>query len=128
MTSELLIMTPSAVVLAADSAVTVGNRKTYTGVNKLFMLVNNPSFGIMTYNLAAFLNIPIETLIKNFRESIKENEKLSNVEDFENEFQLFLKNILINHTISYSFEEKLDAFLNSIKESPIYMNFLEEYV
>lgn len=35
-------MNSSAIAMAADSAVTVGNKKTYNGVNKLFMLSNDP--------------------------------------------------------------------------------------
>ena len=42
LTSEVLIMTPSAVAMAADSVITVNGNKTYEGVNKLFMLSNNP--------------------------------------------------------------------------------------
>ena len=59
-----MILTPSAVVLAADSTVTIENKKTYAGVNKLFKLSNGPPMGIMTYNNAEFLSIPIETIIK----------------------------------------------------------------
>ena len=72
MTSEILILTPSAVALAADSAVTIGNRKTYNGVNKLFMLSNDPPMGIMTYNLSDFSNVPFETIIKEFRHEIND--------------------------------------------------------
>ena len=63
MTSEILIMTPTAIALAADSVVTIGNSKTYDGANKLFMLSNNPPSGIMIYNNANFYNIPMETKI-----------------------------------------------------------------
>lgn len=45
MTSEVLIMNKNAIVMAADSAVTVGNMKTYNGFNKLFMLSNDPPMG-----------------------------------------------------------------------------------
>ena len=42
MTSEVVIMNKNAIVMAADSAVTVGGTKTYNGVNKLLMLSNSP--------------------------------------------------------------------------------------
>ena len=42
MTSEILIMNKNAIVMAADSAVTVDNKKSYMGVNKLFLLSNDP--------------------------------------------------------------------------------------
>lgn len=71
MTSEILIMTPTAIALAADSVVTIGNSKTYDGANKLFMLSNNPPSGIMIYNNANFYNIPNGNYNKRFQE---ENE------------------------------------------------------
>ena len=55
MTSKVLIMTPSAVAMAADSVVTINGNKPYGGVNKLFMLSKNPPRGIMIYNNANFM-------------------------------------------------------------------------
>ena len=96
MTSELLIMTSSAIALAADSVVTVGGEKTYTGVNKLFMLSNNPPMGIMMYNLATFAGIPFETIIKEFRKNIIKNKNLT-LDDFKIKFESFLKDIAIDN-------------------------------
>ncbi len=67
MTSEILIMNKNAIAMAADSAVTVGNSKTYNGVNKLFMLSNDPPMRIMIFGAADFEGIPMETLIKEYR-------------------------------------------------------------
>lgn len=67
MTSEILIMNKNAIVMAADSAVTVEGSKTYNGVNKLFMLSNDPPMGIMIFGAAYFESIPMETLIKEYR-------------------------------------------------------------
>ena len=120
MTSEILILTPSAVALAADSAVTVGNRKTYNGVNKLFMLHNNPSMGIMSYNLSNFANVPLETIIKEFRLEIR-NEGLSTVEEFRDRFKQFLKNLVKEPLHSYSFEKQLDEFINQVKNESQFM-------
>ena len=103
MTSEILILTPSAVALAADSAVTIGNRKTYNGVNKLFMLSNNPPMGIMTYNLSNFSNIPLETIIKEFRDEIKK-EDLTTVIEFRDKFIEFLDELVKNELYVYSFD------------------------
>lgn len=114
MTSEILILTPSAVTLAADSAVTVGNRKTYNGANKLFMLSNNPPMGIMTYNLANFSNIPLETIIKEFRIEIKD-EDLTTVEEFMDRFKEFLGKLINNSLHSCSFEDKLIKFISLFK-------------
>ena len=80
MTAEILIMNRNAIAMAADSVVTVGNQKTYTGANKLFMLSNNPPMGIMIWNNADFMGIPLESLIKEFR--LENGNKLDNVQMF----------------------------------------------
>lgn len=125
MTSELLILTPSAVVLAADSKVTVDNRKTFDGVNKLFMLSNNPPMGIMTYNLATFLNIPLETIIKEFRKQL--DSSIKSLNDIKKNFEIFFKKIVESSTFKKSFEEKLDIFINLVYNDFKELN-KEEYV
>lgn len=116
MTAEILIVNKSAIALAADSAVTVGNIKTYEGVNKLFMLCNNPPMGIMIYGNAEFLDIPMETLIKEYREIIKENE-YSNVETIISEFLKYLFKIgkSVCNPVK-NFEEEIGFFKHSIEK------------
>ena len=115
MTSEVLIMTPSAVAMAADSVVTVNGNKTYEGVNKLFMLSNNPPMGIMTYNNANFLNFPMETIIKDFRYKISENE-FNTINDFKNSFNGYLDSLSSgNDEIkSFSIMDKFNEFINQL--------------
>ena len=113
MTSELLILTPSAVALAADSAVTIGDKKTYNGVNKLFMLSNNPPIGIMTYNIANFLNIPLETIIKEFRNNLSPN--INSLYDLSEEFNHFLEEVVKDSVNKESFDEKLKYFIEILK-------------
>ena len=83
MTSEILIMNKNAIAMAADSAVTVGNSKTYNGVNKLFMLSNDPPMGVMIFGSANFENIPLETLIKEYRKitNFKENNDIISIKN-----------------------------------------------
>jgi len=76
MTSEVLIINNRAVVLAADSAVTVtswGNGKQeeryFNGANKLFQLSECHPVGIMIYNGAAILDVSWELAIREFRKS-----------------------------------------------------------
>ena len=114
MTSEILIMTPSAIAMAADSVVTVNNNKTYEGVNKLFMLSNNPPMGIMIFNNSEFLGIPYETIIKHFRTKIID-ENVNTVTEFREKFREYLetetkKNFLIKHTL----KDKIDIFIRKI--------------
>lgn len=118
MTSELVILTPSAVALAADSAVTLDNRKIYNGINKLFMLSNEPPIGIMTYNNTRFLNIPFETIIKEFR-LYSNNEKFESLNDFQNGLNEYLKFITPKSDFKFSFDQKLEDFIanfNSIND------------
>ncbi len=127
MTSELVILTPSAVALAADSAVTLDtleNRKIYNGINKLFMLSNEPPVGIMTYNNVRLLNIPFETLIKEFRKSIYQNsnrtfknifnnKQYSTLNDFKVGFDNYLKDAIPSSDFRVSFNKKLDDFIKN---------------
>jgi len=118
MTSELVILTPSAVALAADSAVTLDNRKIYNGINKLFMLSNKPPLGIMTYNNTRFLNIPFETIIKEFRDSINKskypfNTNFKSLKDFQEGLNKYLKYIIPKSDFKTSFNKKLEDFINN---------------
>lgn len=85
MTSEILILNNNAIAMAADSAVTVGGKKTYNGVNKLFMLSNNPPMGIMIFGSAEFNSIPLETLIKEYRKQTN-FEELGNIKKIKESF------------------------------------------
>lgn len=115
MTSEVLIMTPSAVAMAADSVVTVNGNKTYEGVNKLFMLSNNPPMGIMTYNNANFLTFPMETIIKDFRDKISD-KKFDTIHDFKKEFNDYLKSVCNGKdaVTSYSIVDKFNSFIKQL--------------
>lgn len=108
MTSEILIINKNAIAMAADSAVTVGNKKTYMGVNKLFMLSNNPPMGIMIFGSANFGSVPMETLIKEFR-SKTNFEQLASIENIKNEFLSYLDNIS-NEDTSIDLFKELDEF------------------
>ncbi len=44
MTSEIIIMNTDVIALAADSTITINDKKTYNGVNKIFMLSNDPQW------------------------------------------------------------------------------------
>ena len=70
MTSEVVVMNRAGVALAADSAVTVemgDNQKTRHSALKLFRLSKYGPVGVMVYNNASLLGVPMETIIKLFR-------------------------------------------------------------
>lgn len=117
MTSEVLIMTPSAVAMAADSVVTVNGNKTYEGVNKLFMLSNNPPMGIMTYNNANFLTFPMETIIKDFRDKIFKKE-FDTIHDFKKVFWEYLNDVCHGKDAitSYSIVDKFNSFIKQLNQ------------
>lgn len=72
MTAEIAIINRSAIVLAADSAVTLnvrGAEKIYTSAEKLFELSLTDPIGIMIYNNLEFMGIPLEVVIKQFRDT-----------------------------------------------------------
>lgn len=117
LTSEVLIMTPSAVAMAADSVITLNGNKTYEGVNKLFMLSNNPPLGIMTYNNASFLNFPMETLIKDFRNKISKKE-FNTISDFKNAFKTYLNGVCYGEDViySYSIVDKFNIYIKWLNQ------------
>ena len=69
MTAEIAILNRTAVALAADSVVTLvgaNGPKTYDSAEKVFRLSRHQPIGIMVYNNAQFLNVPIEVLVRRF--------------------------------------------------------------
>ena len=64
MTSEVAIINHSAIVVAADSAVTVGRDKVHTSANKIFAVSNASPIGAMINGYAEFAGIPWETLLR----------------------------------------------------------------
>ena len=70
MTSEVVVMNRAGVALAADSAVTVergDSQKVRHSALKLFTLSKYRPVGVMVYNNASLLGVPMETIIKLFR-------------------------------------------------------------
>jgi hypothetical protein len=90
MTAEIAIFNRGAVVLAADSAVTVtspggGRQKVYRSVTKLFALSAHRPVAIMIYGAASIMGIPWETIIKGYYNHLGERsfERLADyAEDF----------------------------------------------
>lgn len=102
MTAEIAILNKSAVALAADSAVTIGDNKVYNSANKLFSLSKYHPVGIMIYGGANFMEIPWEVLIKSFRNNIG-SKKMDTLEDYKNSFIEYIKN---NDQFKNNFNEK----------------------
>lgn len=121
MTAEIGILNKHAVVLAADSAVTIsaagqtGRKKVYTTVNKLFALSKYEPVGIMVYASANFMGVPWETLIKAYRKELN-TKTFDKLEGYAFDFFDFLsKNIFLFSQESYV-KGKLFSFYNFIKK------------
>ena len=73
MTWEVVVMNRAGVALAADSAVTVetaDSLKVRNSALKLFTLSKYRPVGVMVYNNASLLGVPMETIIKLFRRQL----------------------------------------------------------
>lgn len=71
MTAEIAVMNEEAIALAADSAVS-GPKKIFTSANKIFALSKYHPVGVMVFANAQFLNVPWETIIKQYRRELGE--------------------------------------------------------
>ena len=101
MTAELVAMNKSAIALAADSAVTITTTvedkdtgaknevtKVYNSVNKLFQFSRCAPVGIMTFGNASFMGVPWETIIKVFREELKD-QRYDTLKEYSSQFLKF---------------------------------------
>jgi hypothetical protein len=70
MTAEIAVMNEEAIALAADSA--VSGPKIFTSANKIFALSKYHPVGVMVFGNGQFLNVPWETIIKQYRRELGE--------------------------------------------------------
>ena len=94
--------------MAADSTVTINN-KTYNGVNKLFRLSENPPMGIMICGKAKFGNIPLETLIKEYRKKA-DFKNVKHIINIKEDFLEYLRKVTPIQTPYQMIKDKLDLF------------------
>jgi hypothetical protein len=67
-TAEIAVMNEEAIALAADSA--VSGPKIFTSANKIFALSKYHPVGVMVFGNGQFLNVPWETVIKQYRREL----------------------------------------------------------
>lgn len=92
MTAEVMICNKLAVALAADSAVTIGegeSGKIYNSVNKLFTLSKHRPVGIMVFSNADYMGVPLETVIKMYRERLGP-KPYANLREYASDFTKYL--------------------------------------
>jgi hypothetical protein len=90
MTAEIAIYNKSAIALAADSAVTIGDaKKIYNSANKLFPLSKYYPVGIMVYANGELMGVPWETIIKVYRKQLGSN-RFDTLKQYADDFLRFL--------------------------------------
>ncbi len=90
MTAEVAIANASAIALAADSAVTIGDQKIYNSALKLFSLSKVAPVGVMIYGNADLLDVPWETLIKSHRKVLA-GQTFEKLEQYADSFLSYLQ-------------------------------------
>ena len=75
MTAEVAVMNKQAIALAADSAVTFRDemgQKIFTSASKIFTLSKYQPVGVMVFGSANIMGSPWETVIKTYRDQVKQ--------------------------------------------------------
>lgn len=94
MTAEVALLNMSAVVLAADSAVTVsrgGAQKIFNTTNKIYQISFKNPLALMIFGRADYMGLPIEVVAKEFRRA-HGDKSYETVEKCSEAFLEFLKN------------------------------------
>lgn len=76
MSAGIVLMNKEGVSIAADSAVTIGNRSAiFNTSDKLFNISSDTPVGIVIYGNADFMGIPLSVIIKDYAKEIN-NQKI----------------------------------------------------
>lgn len=119
MTAEISILNKTAIVLAGDSAVTIGDgKRIYNTANKIFKLSESGTIGIMVYNQANWMDIPLETIIKSYYKYNGKNT-FRTLEEYTESFISFIKQNIYKYVKDESQEEIVSSrateTINTIK-------------
>lgn len=117
LTAEIVICNKHGIVLAADSAVTLGggtNSKIYNTARKVFS-VDGHDIGLMTYGNANLNSIPIDLIFKTFSEKVR---SVDCGDDFEDYISLFLEHVDSMGELKSDLSENkfIYSVVNEIKE------------
>lgn len=90
MTAIVAVLNKHAVAIAADSAVTMGDtHKVVNSANKIFTLSKYHPVAVMTYSNAAFMGVPWDIIIKEYRRKLAGNS-FEKLKDYVDDFIIFL--------------------------------------
>ena len=113
MTAEIAILNRTAVALAADSIVTLSGpsgSKTYDSAEKIFELSRFRPIGLMVYNNAELIRIPVEILARDFREVI--SDEFAELIQVWPRFQRFLLSVCVESELDDTMTE-FEALIGS---------------
>ena len=110
MSAGICIMNRNAIAMAADSAVTVGDHVAiHNSANKLFSLSKVAPVGAIIYANGAFMSVPMEIIIKEYKKSI--GRKTSPLlKDYLCDFITYLE----SHVTFFRFDINEEAFVKSV--------------
>ena len=90
MSAGICIMNRNAIAMAADSAVTVGNHEAiHNSANKLFSLSRIAPVGAIIYSNTAFMGVPFEIILKEYKKFLG-NSTFDSLNQYFEEFISFL--------------------------------------
>ena len=89
MTSQVMILTKRFGILATDRQQTMADGKTYGGINKIFELSRLHSAGVMLNGNPDLQEVPMETLITEFKSKTNFNE-IKTIKEIKDRFIKFL--------------------------------------
>lgn len=114
MSCIICIFTPNKIVISSDSAVSSDNR-TYTGVEKIIPLSNDPPLTIAIYGNSDFGEIPLENIISEY---VKKTDfkKINTVVKVKKDFLNYIHEIIPKETIDEFLRKKIRSFKDEIKD------------
>lgn len=115
MTSQILSINRKEVIMSSEDVETIGNAKTYSGVDKLFSISDNPPIALMFHGPPIFGGIPMETLISEFKEKTK-NERIKSVLDAKSRLLNFIGEVTPKHNLDSFIRHYLKIYKQDLKK------------
>ena len=113
MTAIVAVLNKHAVAIAADSAVTMGDtHKVVNSANKIFTLSKYHPVAVMTYNTAAFMGVPWDIIIKEYRRKLKD-KSFNTIKEYAEDFIKFIRKrnfFCEKRNATYLFENRIGNF------------------
>lgn len=113
MSCIITTFTLDKIVVSADSAVSSENR-TYTGVEKIIPLSNDPPLVIAFYGNSDFCNIPLENIISEYIKKTDFN-KINTVKKIKTDFLKFINETVPKNSFEEYIKKEFEEFKKEVK-------------